>query len=75
MMSQVKISVDPSMTGPTRFPLTSSPRSSIIMALEGGTEIRKLKIRYRKWHEVYRNSGIVRIESIDVTHVNQDGQN
>ena len=41
MMSQVKISVEPSITGPTRFPLTSSPRSSIIMALVGGTEIRK----------------------------------
>ena len=38
MMSQVKISVDPSITGPTRFPFNSIPRSSMIMAWVGGTE-------------------------------------
>ena len=38
MMSQVKISVEPSITGPTRFPFSSIPRSSMIMAFVGGTE-------------------------------------
>ena len=45
-MSQVRIKVAPSRTGPTFEPWTSMPLSSMMMAFEGGTvKIKGQKIR------------------------------
>ena len=44
-MSQVRIKVAPSRTGPTFEPWTSMPLSSMMMAFEGGTVKKGQKIR------------------------------
>ena len=50
-MSQVRIKVAPSRTGPTFEPWTSMPLSSMMMAFEGGTvKIKGQKIREGQIH-------------------------
>ena len=57
-MSQVRIKVAPSRTGPTFEPWTSMPLSSMMMAFEGGTVKKDRKLGKAERY-FFVNSGIL----------------